>query len=102
MHTGPGNNASREAPLPGTLAAREREAMPPPPPRPPQLGDPLGLEELRRVYDVYHGMPPHDLLGALQGQFQSVHPDRHFAVALLPHGATNICVRQLQALLTPG
>ena len=33
---------------------------------------------------------------------KGAHPDQRFLVALLPHGATNICVRQLQALLNPG
>ena len=42
------------------------------------------------------------LVDALRGHFQGLHLDRRFTVAPLPHGATNICVRQLQALLNPG
>ena len=76
--------------------------MPPLPLRLPQSGDPFGLEELHRAYNVYHGTPPHDLVGALWEHFQGVHPDRCFAVTLLTHVATNICVQQLQALLPPG
>ena len=102
MHTRPDNNASGESPSPGTVAARDREAMPPPPPTPLQSGGPLELEGLQRAYDVYHGTSPHDLVGALQGHFQGVHQDRRFTVALLPHGATNICVRQLHKLPSLG
>ena len=78
--------------------------MPPPPPplSPSQSGDPLGLEELRRAYNVYHGMLPHDPVGALRRHFQGTYLNWRFAVALLPHGATNICLRQLQALLSRG
>ena len=36
MHTGPDNNALEEVPLPSTLAARDREVMPPPSLRPPK------------------------------------------------------------------
>ena len=102
MHTEPDNSASGDTPSPGIPAARDRAIMPPQPPRPPQSGEPPGLEELRRPYDVYHSTPSHNLLGALRAHFHDVRPERRFAAALLPHGATNICVRQLQALLIPG
>ena len=65
--------------------------MPPLSPRPPHLGDHLDLEELRRAYDIYHI----NLVAALRTNFQDVRNDRRFAAARLPHGATNICVRQL-------
>ena len=65
--------------------------MPPPTPRPPQLGDPLGLEKLQRAYGVYHGIPSHDLIDALRAHFQEVCPDWRFAAALLPYRTTNIC-----------
>ena len=71
-------------------------------PRPLHSGDPLGLEELRRAYDVYHRTPSRDLVDAPRAHVHNVCTDQRFAVALLPHGATNICVRQLQALLGPG
>ena len=76
--------------------------MPPPYPRPPHVGDHLDLEELRRAYDIYHRTPSHNLVDALGTHFQNVGSDWCFFAALLPHGATNICVRQLKALLTLG
>ena len=101
MHTGPDNNASRETPSPGTLAAQDRKTMPPPPPSPRQSGDPHGLDELRRAYDVYQGTSAYDLVSTLRGHVQGVPPDRRFAAALLPHGAT-MELRQHPALLTRG
>ena len=83
MHTEPEDDASKDSPSPGTLAARD-------------------LEELQRAYDSYHRTPRHNLVDALGTHFQDVRSDRRFAGALLPHGATNICVRQLQVLLTLG
>ena len=46
IHAGPDSNASDGAPSLGTLAARDREAVTPPPPNTPQSGDPLGLQQL--------------------------------------------------------
>ena len=66
--------------------------MTPPPPRLPQSRDPLGLEELRRAYNVHHSTPPQDLVDTLLAHFQGIHPDWRFAVTFLPRGATNICV----------
>ena len=60
------------------------------------------MEELRRAYDVYHGTPSDDLLGDLRAHCHDVCPYRRFTAALIPHEDTNICVRQPQALLTPG
>ena len=74
----------------------------PQPTRPPHMGNHLDLDKLRRAYDIYHRKPSHNLVDALQTHFQGVRSDRGFAAALLSHGATNICVRQLQALLTLG
>ena len=99
MNREPENDASGDNPSPGTLAAQDREIMPPPPPRPPHVGEHLDLEQLRRAYDIYHRTPSCNLVDALRVQFQGVHGDRRFAAALLLHGATNMCVRQLQALL---
>ena len=101
MHTEPDNNASGDTPSSGTLAARDREIVPPLPPLPLHSGDPLRLEELRRAYEVYNGTPSHNLVGALRAHFQDVRTDRPFAAALLPHGATNICVQQLQGAPHP-
>ena len=76
--------------------------MPPPLPRAPQLRGmgPLDLEELRGSYDVYHSNLPH-ALGCPRRHLQGLRPDRCFAVALPPHGATNICMQQLH-LFIPG
>ena len=76
--------------------------MPPPPPRPPHSGAPLDLEELRRVYNIYHLAPSLNLVDTLRVHFQGIHGDWRFVAALLPHGATNIRVRHLQGLLTLG
>ena len=76
MHTEPGNNASGDTPSPGTLASWDRGIMPPPLPDCRTQKTPSGLEELRRAYEVYHGTPSHDLVGALQAHFQDVRPDQ--------------------------
>ena len=102
MHTEPDNDASGYNPSPGTLDVQDREIMPPPHPRPPHVGDHLDVEELRRAYGIYHRAPSPNLVDALRVHFQGVSGDRRFAAALLPHGATNIGVRQLQAFPTLG
>ena len=76
--------------------------MPPPTPRPPHSKDPVDLEELQRAYNIYHGITLQALIGALHEHFQGIDPDWRLAVIPLPYGATNICVRQLQALLNSG
>ena len=73
---------------------------PPPPPRPPHAGDHLDLEELRRVYNIYHRTPSPNLVDALRLHLQGVRGDRRFVTALLPHGASNIPVRHLKSLPT--
>ena len=95
MHAEPNDDASGDNPSPDTLAARDREPMPPPPLRPPHAGDHLDLEELRRVYDIYYRTPSHNLVDALRVNFQGVRGNRRFAAALLPHGATNFGVQHL-------
>ena len=102
MHTGPDDDASGDDPSPGTLAARNREIMPPPPPRPSQAGDHLDLEDLLTVYDIYHGAPSPNLVDALPEHLLGFRGDRRFAAALPPYGATTIRVPHLQALLTLG
>ena len=89
MHTEPDDKASGDSPSPGTLASQDREIMPPPPPRPPRVGDHLDLEELRRGYDIYHRMPSPNMTDALRIYFQGVRGNWLFAAALLPHGATS-------------
>ena len=54
------------------------------------------------MYNIYNRTPSPNLVDALRVHFQGIRGDWRFPVALLPHGATNICVRQLQALLTLG
>ena len=100
---GQNDNTSGGNPLAWHPLAQNSEAMPPLIPRPPQPRDmgPPDLGVLRRAYDVYHGMPPHARVDTFRGHFQGFRLDRRFAVAPLLHGATNICVRQLQAPPTP-
>ena len=103
MPTGESDNASETTSSLRTLAAQDREPMPPPPPRPaqPRDGGPLDRGGLPGGYDVYHSTPPHALVDALRGRFQGLHRNRPFAMALLPHGATSVQVRQLQVLVRP-
>ena len=100
MHTEPNDDASGNNPSRDTLAARDREIMPPPASTPPHAADNLDLEELRRVYGIYHRNPSQYLVDALRVHFQGFRGDWRFASALLPHKATNIRVWPLQALLT--
>ena len=78
--------------------------MPLPPPRAPQQTDtgPVAQEELQRAYDLNHSTSPQAPIDTLRGHFQELHLNRLFAVAPLPHGATSVYVRHLQAFLTPG
>ena len=71
---GPDNNAGGGAPSSGSLAAKEREAMPAPFPVPPQPRGPLGLEELRSAYGVYHSTPPHDLVDTFRRTSKASNP----------------------------
>ena len=79
--------------------------MPPPPPRPPQQrgAGPFDDAELRALYGIHASTPSSELVATLPGQLRDVHRNRLFAVVPLPHAATTeIFVRQLQALVTPG
>ena len=78
---------------------------PPRPPRPPQQWgtDPFDDAELRAVYDIHASTPSSELVATLREHLRSVDPNRLFAVVPLPHApTTQIFVRQLQALVTPG
>ena len=79
--------------------------MPPPPPRPPQQRGtgPFDDAELRALYGIHASTPSSELVAALREHFRDVDPNRLFAVVPLPQAATTeIFVRQLQALVTPG
>ena len=79
--------------------------MPPPSPRPPQRRNtgPFYDAELRALYGIHTTAPSSELVAALLEHLQDVNPSRLFAVVPLPHAATTeIFVRQLQALVTPG
>ena len=79
--------------------------MPPPPPRPPHWShtDHFDYAELRAVYNIHANTHSSGLVAALREHLQDVNPNRLFAVVPLPHAATtDIFVRQLQALFTPG
>ena len=89
----------------GTTPDKDRETMPPRPPTPQQRRnrDLFDGEELRTVYDIHVNTPPCRLVAALRRHLQNINPNRLFAVVPLPHAAsTDISVRQLQALVTPG
>ena len=84
---------------------QDRETMPPRPPRPPQRRntDPSDDAELQEVYGIKANTLSSGLLAALREHLQDVNPNRLFAVVPLPHAArTDVFVRQLQALVTPG
>ena len=79
--------------------------MPPPPPTQPQRRnkDLFDREELRAIDDIHAITPPCGLVAALRRHLQDVNPNRLFAVVPLPHAAsTDLSVRQLQALVSPG
>ena len=92
---------------PPRLAQRnqDRAAMPPPPPRPPQQRGtgPFDDAELRALYGIHASTPSSELAETLREHLRDVNPNRLFAVVPVPHVATTeIFVRQLQALVTPG
>ena len=84
---------------------QDRVTMPPPPPRPPQQRG-MGFfddAELRALYGIHASTPLSELVAALREHLRDVNPNRLFAVVPLPHAATTeIFVRHLQALVTPG
>ena len=80
-------------------------AMPPPPPRPPQQRgtDPFDDAELKALYVINASTPSSELVATLRQHLRNVDRNRLFAVVTLPHApTTQIFVRQLQALVTPG
>ena len=100
----PGTTPGHPSPTSAT-PDQDRETMPPPTPRPPQRRS-TGLfddAELRALYGIHATTPSSELVAALREHLQDVNPSRLFAVVPLPHAAaTQIFVRQLQALVTPG
>ena len=100
----PGTTPGHPSPT-GATQGQERETMPPPPPRPPQRRNtgPFDDAELRALHGIHATTPSSELVAALQENLQDVNPSRLFAAVPLPHAATTeIFVRQLQALVTPG
>ena len=100
----PGTTSRHPSPASAALD-QDRGAMPPPHPRSPQQRG-TGLfddAELRALYGIHASTPSSELVATLQEHLGDVGPDRLFAVVPLPHAATTeIFVRQLQALVTPG
>ena len=79
--------------------------MPPPAPRPPQQRStgPFDHAELRALNGINATTPSSELMAALREHLRDVNRNRLFAVVPLQHAATTeIFVRQLQALVTPG
>ena len=100
----PGTTPGHHSPTSAT-PDQDRETMPPPPPRPAQRRS-TGLfddAELSALYGIHATIPSSELVAALREHLQDVNPIRLFAVVPLPHAATTeIFMRQLQALVTPG
>ena len=100
----PGTTSRHPSPTSATLH-QDRVTMPPPPPRPPQQRGTgfFNDAELRALYSIHATTPSSELVAALREHLLDVNPNRLFAVVLLPHAATTeVFVRQLQALVTPG
>ena len=79
--------------------------MPPPAPRPPQQRStgPFDDAEVRALYGIHTTTPSSELVAALREHLRDVKPNTLFAVVPLPHAATTeIFVRQLRELVTPG
>ena len=88
-----------------TTPDHDRETIPPAPPTPPQRTNkvPPDDAELRVLYEIHANTPSSGLFAALREHFGDVSPNRLFAVVPLLHAATtDIFVRQVQALVTPG
>ena len=55
------------------------------------------------LYNIHASTPSSELVATLREHLRNVDPNRLFAVVPLPHApTTQIFVRQLQALVTPG
>ena len=100
----PGTTSRHPSPTSATLD-QDGVTMPPPPPRPPQQRGtgPFDDAELRALYGIGASTPSSELVAALREHLRDVNSNRLFGVVPLPHAATTeIFVRQLQALVTPG
>ena len=100
----PGTTSRHPSPTSATLD-QDRVTMPRPTPRPPQQRGtgPFDDAELRALYRIHATVPSSELVAALREHLRDVNPNRLFAVVPLPYAATTeIFVRQLQALVTPG
>ena len=100
----PGTTSRHPSPTSAALD-QDRVTMPRLPPRPPQQRGtgPSNDAELRALYGIHASTPSSELVAALRENLRDVNPNRLFAVVPLPHAATTeIFVRQLQALVTPG
>ena len=96
---------SRHPSLTSAALDRDRVTVPPQPPRSPQQRGtgPFGDAELRALYGIHASTPSSKLVATLREHLRDVDRNRLFAVVPLPHAATTeIFVRQLQALVTPG
>ena len=100
----PGTTSQHPSPTGATLD-QDQVTMPPPPPQPPQQRGtgPFDDAELRALYGIRATTPWSELVAARRELLRDVNLNRLFAVVPRPHAATTeIFVRQLQALVTPG
>ena len=89
----------------GATLDQDLVTMPHPPPRPTQQRGtgPFDDAELGALYGIPATTPLSELLAALCEHLGDVNPKGLFAMVPLPHAATTeIFVRQLQELVTPG
>ena len=100
----PGTTSQHLSPTSAALD-QDRVTMPPPPPRPPQQRGtgPFNDTERRALYGIHASTPSSELVATLGEHPLDVDPNRLFTVFPLPHAATTeVFVRQLQALVSPG
>ena len=100
----PGTAPGHPSPT-GATPDQDRETMPPLAPLPPQRKNtgPFDNAELKALYGIHATAPSSKLVAALLEHLQDVKSSRLTAVGPLPQAATTeMFVRQLQALVTPG
>ena len=91
--------------IPPRLAPHRTRTRRPSPPTPPnhRNGGPFDDAELSALYGIHATAPLSELVPVLREHHKDVETSRLFAVVGLPHAATTeLFLRQLKALVTPG